>query len=125
MKSLMKTFLGFLFTVIIAITGFQSTASAAPALNAFVGNWVAAVNPGTTVVTITEVNNIVTAKYINTDTGKQFRGPFTGFELDLYTPVINLNFNDSLYPNWSENTGVLSADGKTIYWTSGQHWVKK
>ncbi|GAB5522475.1 MAG: hypothetical protein Roseis2KO_03470 [Roseivirga sp.] len=47
-------------------------------------------------------------------------GPFQGHEIDLYHPVIDVNFYDKI-----PETGVLSNDRTTIYWGNGSKWVRQ
>ncbi|EHQ24952.1 hypothetical protein [Mucilaginibacter paludis] len=80
-------------------------------MNSFIGNWT---DHSNVTVTITERNNILTVKYGNG------RGPFPGHEIDeLPQPACGVDFSDD-----APFTGVLSPDGKTIYWSNGTKWTK-
>lgn len=67
-------------------------------------------------IVVTGEKNFLTVKYSNG------RGPFQGFEIDLTSPVINVNFTDD--KPW---VGVLGVNnGKTIiYWINGTTWTKQ
>ena len=77
-------------------------------MNDFQGQW----NDGNTSITVTSTANNVSVKYSNG------RGPFTGYEIDLYSPVISVNFTDD-----KPFTGVL-VNGNTIAWSNGTSWRK-
>ncbi|MDC0708123.1 hypothetical protein POL68_06545 [Stigmatella sp. ncwal1] len=78
-------------------------------MSAFTGKW----NSDGTLIDITEANNIVTVKY------NSVRGPFTGFEIALNSPVISVDFKDAQVAV----TGVL-VNGDTIAWSNGTSWTK-
>lgn len=62
-------------------------------------------------ITVEEQSGMITLTYANK------RGPFNGGEVDVPTPVITVYFDDDdLF------SGVLSKDGKTIYWNNGTLW---
>lgn len=48
------------------------------------------------------------------------RGPFKGFEMEASKPVLYVNFDDI-----KPETGVLSNEGKTIYWSSDTKWIRQ
>jgi hypothetical protein len=77
-------------------------------MNSFAGRWT---DLGNVKITITEKNNLVSVKYANG------RGPFRGFEVDLYAPVLSVDFTDD-----QPFTGVLA--GTTIQWSNGTVWKK-
>ncbi len=110
MKSLAKILSGLFLAVMIAVTTFQGIANAAPAQNVFAGTWVDLDNA---TITVTQNQNIITSvKYSNG------RGCFQGSEVDLYAPIISVNFCDD-----APSTGVLS--GNKILWSNGTVWTKK
>lgn len=79
-------------------------------MNTFAGTWK---DQSGVTITIDENKNNLTVKMGNG------RGPFVGFEVDLYAPVINVNFTDD-----QAFTGVLSQDGKKIFWSNGTVWSR-
>lgn len=86
-------------------------------MNSFNGQW--GDQDGQT-ITIEESNNAISSlKYTNG------RGPFQGKEIDLGSPVINVNFSDGVQPAAGEQAGVLHFDNKTITWSNGTVWTKK
>ncbi len=109
MKSLAKILAGLFLAVMIAVTSFQGIANAAPAQNAFAGTWA----NGNLVITIEEKQNIITSVKLSDG-----RPIFQGFEVDLYAPIISVNFSDD-----APFTGVLS--GNKILWSNGTVWTKK
>lgn len=78
--------------------------------NTFNGTWVDGNND---TITVSETAGLITLKYSNG------RGPFSGFEVDLYSPVISVNFADD-----RPFTGVLT-NSNTISWSNGTSWKKK
>ena len=78
-------------------------------MNAFAGTWT---DHNGDKITVQESSNIITSlKYSNG------RGPFLGSEVDLYAPVISVNFTDD-----KPFTGVLA--GQQIQWSNGTVWTK-
>ena len=77
-------------------------------MDTFAGTWTL----GTETITIQESNNIITSVKLSSG-----RGPFQGFEVDLYAPVISVNFTDD-----APRTGVLA--GNQIQWSNGTTWTK-
>lgn len=77
----------------------------------FIGKWKDQANVE---IDVTGQGRTITIKYQNG------RGPFTGHVIDLYHPVIDVNFSDKV-----PETGVMSNDGKKIYWCNGSEWVKQ
>jgi hypothetical protein len=73
----------------------------------FSGNWIG----GTTKVTISENQNLLTIKLPN-------RPVATGFEVDLFAPTIN-----AVFPDDAPFTGVLS-EGNKILWSNGTTWIR-
>ncbi|HEX8170193.1 MAG TPA: hypothetical protein VF824_06615 [Thermoanaerobaculia bacterium] len=80
-------------------------------MNAFAGKWHYA--PQNVTITVKETDDQVTE--ITMSDG---RGPFTGFEVDLYAPVLSARFPD--VPE--KRSGVLSGD--KIYWSNNTIWTR-
>lgn len=82
-------------------------------MNTFAGQWID--QDGAT-ITVEQERNFATLKYSNG------RGPFEGFQINLATPVINVDFSDG--PQWTagEQVGLQHSDGKTITWSNGTVW---
>lgn len=85
-------------------------------MNSFNGTWK---DEASAIITVTEAENIATVKYNNG------RGPFSGFELDLGTPVVNVYFSDGVQPSAGAQAGVMSIDSKTITWSNGTVWTRQ
>lgn len=79
-------------------------------MNAFLGTWK---DQSGVVIVIDEHANIASVKMNNG------RGPFAGFEVDLYSPVLSVNFTDD-----APFTGVLSVDKSKIFWSNGTVWTR-
>lgn len=79
-------------------------------MNAFAGSWK---DQSGVTATIDEKENNATVKMSNG------RGSFAGFEVDLYAPVISVNFTDD-----KPFTGVLSQDKAKIFWSNGTVWSR-
>ncbi|MFK0734321.1 MAG: hypothetical protein ACFKPT_01695 [Gloeotrichia echinulata GP01] len=109
MKSLTRIFVALLLVVGITFGGFHSNANAATPENAFAGTWVG----GNETIVITESKNIITSV-----TFSNGRKGFLGFEVDLYAPVISVNFTDD-----APFTGVLA--GNRILWSNGTTWIRR
>ena len=77
-------------------------------MNAFSGKWK---DESGRIISVAVKENIATLQY------NSGRGPFTGFELDLASSVINVDFYD-LVPL----TGMLTNDGDSIYWSDRTVW---
>ncbi len=77
-------------------------------MSSFSGNWIG----GTTKVTISENQNLLTIKLPN-------RPVATGFEVDLFAPTIK-----AVFPDEASRTGVLSKDNK-ILWSNGTTWIRE
>ncbi len=84
-------------------------------MNAFEGKWK---DQGGLIITVTEQNNMAQLNYSNG------RGPFSGFELDLGTPVVNVDFSDGVQPDAGLQAGVMSIDHSTITWSNETKWVR-
>lgn len=65
------------------------------------------------IITVSETANNIELKYENG------RGPFNGFEVDLTSAVINVNFTDE-----APQTGVLSEDENKIFWSNETVWSR-
>ena len=86
-------------------------AFASPKKSTFAGTWV---DKDSYTITVTERNNIITSvKYSNG------RGSFQGYEVDLYAPIISVDFSDLGYLQ----SGVLAKD--KIQWSDGSFWTRK
>ena len=79
-------------------------------MNTFAGTWK---DQSGVTITIDENQKNLVVKMGNG------RGPFAGFEVDLYAPVISVNFTDD-----KPFTGVLSQDGKKILWNNDTVWSR-
>lgn len=84
---------------------------------AFDGNWKDLEDKE---ITITSSGDLLTVRYAGG------RGPFSGFTVNIGTPVIYVNFTDH-----SPFTGVLSVASKVvpeaqskIYWSNGTVWTR-
>ena len=85
-------------------------------MDSFKGQWVDRANA---VITIQEEKNLISS--VTYDNG---RGPFQGFEIDLYSPVISVNFTDGDGDSGLQ-VGVMSLDKKTIMWSNTTVWTRK
>jgi len=86
-------------------------------MDSFNGTWTD--QDGNT-ITIQENNNIITSR--NYSNG---RGPFQGYELDLGSPVITVDFSDGVTPDAGLQSGVLLFDNITIVWSNDTRWTRK
>lgn len=75
-------------------------------MNSFAGTWI---DENDTEISVEQTENIATVAFSNG------RGPFAGFEVDLYAPVLSVNFSDD-----APFTGVLA--GSSIQWSNGTAW---
>jgi hypothetical protein len=78
--------------------------------NEFCGTWV---DNNNDTISVTEAAGLINLKYSNG------RGPFSGYEVDLYSPVISVNFADD-----QPFTGVLT-NNNTISWSNGTSWKRQ
>lgn len=79
-------------------------------MSTFKGKWVDLNND---IISVSETANNIELMYSNG------RGPFQGFEVDLTSSVINVNFTDG-----KPHTGVLSEDKKKIFWSNETVWKR-
>lgn len=70
------------------------------------------------IITITGSSLFVTLKYSNG------RGPFSGLQLDMGTPVLCVDFNDRPQPEGGPQAGLLNFEGDTITWSNETVWKK-
>ncbi|MEM6685943.1 MAG: hypothetical protein AAF617_09195 [Bacteroidota bacterium] len=84
-------------------------------MNAFQGTW--RDQDGAT-ISVSEENNHATLKY---DNG---RGPFHGIEIDLGSPVVNVNFTDGVQPAAGVQAGVMNFAKTTITWSNETVWKR-
>lgn len=85
-------------------------------MEAFKGKWIDRDN---NVITVEESNNMAILRYSNG------RGPFSGFGLDLGSPVVSVNFSDASNPKESLQAGVMDFSQKTITWSNTTVWNRK
>lgn len=79
-------------------------------MSTFEGTWVDLNND---VISVSETANNIELMYSNG------RGPFQGFEVDVTSAVINVNFTDD-----APFTGVLSEDKNKIFWSNETVWTR-
>lgn len=79
-------------------------------MSSFAGTWV---DQNDTTIQINSHENILRVEMSNG------RGPFHGFELELTSPVLCVNFRDD-----ASFVGALSNDGYVIHWNNGTFWRK-
>ncbi len=78
--------------------------------NLFIGKWK---DENGSTIAVTGSKDLITVKY---DNG---RGPFTGYEAKLISPIISVDFSDK-----TPYSGVLSSNGSKIYWGNDTVWLK-
>lgn len=105
----MKRIVVYLMTLALALC-FIAKPALALDCTTFGGIWI---DVDGTIITIEEENNIISVEYSNG------RGPFPGFEVSLYTPVISVDFRDVDV----QLTGLLV--GNQIKWPNQGIWTRK
>ena len=84
-------------------------------MNKFIGNWK---DQAQVKITISSSHHTLSVQYHNTS--GPVRGPFIGYVVNLFHPVIDVDFTDKL-----PETGVLSDDGQTIFWSNATTWSRQ
>jgi len=84
-------------------------------MEAFNGKWK---DQNNDIITIEESNNMAVLKYSNG------RGPFSGYGIDLGSPVISVNFSDDSNPKESLQAGVMDFSKKSITWSNTTVWKR-
>jgi len=84
-------------------------------MEAFNGKWK---DQNNDIITIEESNNMAVLKYSNG------RGPFSGYGLDLGSPVISVNFSDDSNPKESLQAGVMDFSKSSITWSNTTVWKR-
>jgi hypothetical protein len=84
-------------------------------MNAFKGQWK---DQDGAIITVEESNNHARLSYNNG------RGPFTGVEIDLGSPVVNVNFSDGKQPAAGLQAGVMNFKENRITWSNETVWEK-
>ncbi len=84
-------------------------------MNAFQGTWKD--QDGAT-ITVKEENNKATVTYNNG------RGPFNGTEIELGSPVVNVDFSDGSVPRAGVQAGVMNFAKNTITWSNETVWKR-
>jgi len=84
-------------------------------MDAFKGKWK---DQNNDIISIEESNNMAILKYSNG------RGPFSGYGLDLGSPVISVNFSDDSNPKESLQAGLMDFSKNTITWSNTTVWRK-
>jgi hypothetical protein len=84
-------------------------------MDTFNGTWLD--QDGAT-ITVDSSNNFATLKYSNG------RGPFSGFEIELGSSVVNVDFTDGVAPAAGVQAGVINFDKNSITWSNGTVWKR-
>mgnify|MGYP001790690864 CR=1 FL=1 len=85
-------------------------------MNPLTGTWI---DQDGVEITSVETNKLGLLSYSNG------RGPFTALQVNLASPVINVDFNDGTQPDAGYQTGLMNFSKDQITWSNDTVWNKQ